>query len=70
MGKGAAIRSGIAEASGNFIAVQDADLEYDPQDLVRLIEPLIAGKADVQQECGSFQLIDAENVVLPLHRDI
>ena len=47
MGKGAAIRSGIAEASGNFIAVQDADLEYDPQDLMRLIEPLIAGKADV-----------------------
>jgi glycosyltransferase involved in cell wall biosynthesis len=47
MGKGAAIRSGIAEASGNFIAVQDADLEYDPQDLMRLIEPLTAGKADV-----------------------
>src|SRR5262249_6517552 len=43
----AAIRSGIAEASGNFVAIQDADLEYDPKDLLRLVEPLAAGKADV-----------------------
>jgi dolichol-phosphate mannosyltransferase len=47
MGKGAAIRSGIAGATGEFVAVQDADLEYDPADLVRLLEPLLAGKADV-----------------------
>jgi dolichol-phosphate mannosyltransferase len=47
MGKGAAIRSGISEASGDFVAIQDADLEYDPEDLLRLVEPLIAAKADV-----------------------
>jgi dolichol-phosphate mannosyltransferase len=40
MGKGAAIRSGISEASGDFIAIQDADLECDPKDLLRVIEPL------------------------------
>src|SRR5262245_9704112 len=47
MGKGAAIRSGISEASGDFVAIQDADLEYDPKDLLRLVEPLMADKADV-----------------------
>jgi dolichol-phosphate mannosyltransferase len=47
MGKGAAIRSGIREASGELVAIQDADLEYNPQDLLRLLEPLLAGKADV-----------------------
>jgi putative flippase GtrA len=47
MGKGAAIRSAIAEASGDYVAIQDADLEYNPQDLLRLIRPLVTGKADV-----------------------
>jgi dolichol-phosphate mannosyltransferase len=47
MGKGAAIRTGISEAVGDFVAIQDADLEYDPQDLLRLVGPLMAGKADV-----------------------
>ena len=46
-GKGAALKSGFQYATGDFVAVQDADLEYDPNDLKRLIVPLQDGKADV-----------------------
>lgn len=46
-GKGAALRTGFAEATGDFVAVQDADREYDPMDLKRLIAPLRDGIADV-----------------------
>ncbi len=45
-GKGAAIRTGIDAATGDVIVPQDADLEYDPADLVRLIEPIRQGEAD------------------------
>jgi dolichol-phosphate mannosyltransferase len=46
-GKGAALRTGFLHTTGDFVAVQDADLEYDPRDLRKLLGPLIAGDADV-----------------------
>ena len=46
-GKGAALRTGFALARGHIVAVQDADLEYDPVDLPALMQPILDGKADV-----------------------
>jgi glycosyltransferase involved in cell wall biosynthesis len=46
-GKGAALRTGFENCSGDYVVVQDADLEYDPRDIPRLLEPLLRGDADV-----------------------
>jgi glycosyltransferase involved in cell wall biosynthesis len=47
LGKGAALRTGFAHASSPVILVQDADLEYDPREMRRVIEPILRGEADV-----------------------
>ncbi len=46
-GKGASVKVGIAQATGDFVTIQDADLEYDPQDLKALLEPVKNGQADI-----------------------
>jgi glycosyltransferase involved in cell wall biosynthesis len=65
-GKGAALRTGFEQARGEVIAVQDADLEYDPNDLARLLEPIECGEADVVY--GSRFLNNAEQDPSKFHR--
>jgi dolichol-phosphate mannosyltransferase len=46
-GKGAALRTGFTHATGNFVGIQDADMEYDPHDYLVMLQPMLADKADV-----------------------
>src|SRR6202044_1368660 len=63
-GKGAAIRTGMEAMTGDLLLIQDADLEYDPDDWPRLLEPILKGKARVVY--GSRFTGERKNM-LPLH---
>lgn len=65
-GKGAALQTGFEQAIGEFVIVQDADLEYDPQDILKVIAPLQAGECDVS--FGSRYLEHAKQDPSLLHR--
>ncbi|QDU94641.1 glycosyltransferase family 2 protein [Lignipirellula cremea] len=65
-GKGAALRTGFQQARGDVVIVQDADLEYDPRDIVKVIRPLVEGTADVAY--GSRFLANKHQDPSLLHR--
>ncbi len=62
-GKGSAVRSAIEKATGDFCLVQDADLEYDPSEYVKLLRPMLDGRADAV--FGSRYLVSEQSRVLP-----
>src|SRR6202008_5015995 len=62
-GKGAAVRTAIQKANGDFCVVQDADLEYDPSEYVKLLRPLLTGHADAV--FGSRYMAGEQTRILP-----
>jgi len=71
MGKGVAVRKGIENATGDILIIQDADLEYNPEDYARLIQPIIEKKAKVvygtRLKTLPFKLFGKNKTPMPLH---
>src|SRR5579863_1662489 len=67
-GKGAAVRTAIEKAAGDFCLVQDADMEYDPSEYTKLLKPLLDGHADAV--FGSRYLAGAQTRVLPFWHSV
>lgn len=70
-GKGAAIRTGLKHSSGDIIVIQDADLEYNPNDYLRLISPILTGKSKItygsRLKNGRLRLRGKDKTPLPTH---